>query len=412
MPTDPQKYLAFMKQHADEFLAVRHTIHQNPELGFEEFGTSELVAKKLVSWGYEVERGIGDTGVVGRLRRGDGKRSVGLRADMDALPILENTGLPYASQKPGLMHACGHDGHTTMLLGAAKYLAEAGTFSGTLNLIFQPAEEGRGGALKMLEHGLFEKYPCDAVFGMHNLPGYPQGKLMFRDGPTMASADKVVITLTGVAGHGAMPHKTVDPVVAAASLVMALQTIVSRNVDPQHMAIVTVGMLNAGQANNIIPDKAVMELTVRTLDRDVRDQVEKRIRAIAAAQAESFGVQAHIDYQRAFAVLVNTPVETAFARQMGRELMGEDGIDPAFVAQTASEDFSYMLEQCPGSYLYIGNGMGQEHGSCNVHNPGYDFNDANLPIGSAYFALLAERYLAGDAGIGNAQVAPALAQAA
>ncbi|QEI09549.1 amidohydrolase [Pigmentiphaga aceris] len=387
-----------MKQHADEFLAVRHTIHQNPELGFEEFGTSELVARKLASWGYEVERGIGDTGVVGRLQRGNGSRSIGLRADMDALPILESTGLPYASKKPGVMHACGHDGHTTMLLGAAKYLAEAGDFSGTVNLIFQPAEEGRGGALKMLEHGLFDKYPCDAIFGMHNLPGYPQGKLMFRDGATMASADKVVITLTGVGGHGAMPHKSVDPVVAAASLVMALQTIVSRNVDPQHMAIVTVGMLHAGQANNIIPDKAVMELTVRTLDRDVRKQVEKRIRAITAAQAESFGVEAHIHYDYAFAVLVNTPEETALARTLGRELMGEQGIDANFVAQTASEDFSYMLEQRPGNYCYIGNGVGQEHGSCNVHNPGYDFNDANLPIGSAYFALLAERYLAGQVG--------------
>ena len=407
MPTDPQKYLAFMKQHADEFLAVRHTIHQNPELGFEEFGTSELVAKKLASWGYEVERGIGDTGVVGRLQRGDGSRSIGLRADMDALPILEDTGLPYASKKPGVMHACGHDGHTTMLLGAAKYLAEKGNFSGTVNLIFQPAEEGRGGALKMLEHGLFEKYPCDAVFGMHNLPGYPQGKLMFRDGPTMASADKVAITLTGVAGHGAMPHQSVDPIVAAASLVMALQTIVSRNVDPQSMAIVTVGMLNAGQANNIIPDKAVMELTVRTLDRDVRNQVEKRIRAITAAQAESFGCEAHIVYDRAFAVLVNTPDETALARSLGRELLGEQGIDPAFVAQTASEDFSYMLEKRPGNYCYIGNGVGQEHGACNVHNPGYDFNDANLPIGSAYFALLAERFLAAQAGNPSSEAIPA-----
>ena len=403
MPTDPQKYLAFMKQHADEFLAVRHTIHQNPELGFEEFGTSELVAKKLASWGYEVERGIGDTGVVGRLQRGDGSRSIGLRADMDALPILEDTGLPYASNKPGVMHACGHDGHTTMLLGAAKYLAEEGDFSGTVNLIFQPAEEGRGGALKMLEHGLFEKYPCDAVFGMHNLPGYPQGKLMFRDGPTMASADKVVITLTGVAGHGAMPHQSVDPIVAAASLVMALQTIVSRNVDPQSMAIVTVGMLNAGQANNIIPDRAVMELTVRTLDRDVRNQVEKRIRAITAAQAESFGCEAHIVYDHAFAVLVNTPDETALARSLGRELLGEQGIDPAFVAQTASEDFSYMLQATPGAYVFIANGdgahreMGHGGGPCMLHNPSYDFNDDLIPLGATFWVSLAEGWLKADA---------------
>jgi len=393
MPRNAQHYLEYMRRHAAEFVTVRQQIHQNPELGFEEFGTSDLVAGRLEAWGYEVERGLGVTGLVGRLKRGSGTRSIGIRADMDALPIEEKTGLAYRSGRPGIMHACGHDGHTAMLLGAAKYLAQHGEFSGTLNLIFQPAEEGMGGAARMIEDGLFEKYPCDAVYAMHNSPGRRQGDLVFREGAAMASSDYATVTLTGVGGHGARPQSTADPIVAAASIVMALQTIVSRNADPQQMSVVTVGAIHAGQANNVIPETCTLEISVRSLDREVRELIEKRLKAIVNAQAESFGVKAHIDYRRGYAVLVNTPEETEFARRIGRELVGDAHVEPQGPAVTASEDFAFMLEKCPGSYLRIGNGAPGEHGSCMVHNPGYDFNDSNLPIGAAYWALLAETYL-------------------
>ncbi|MDP3671187.1 MAG: M20 aminoacylase family protein [Telluria sp.] len=395
MAQNPKHYLDYMRQHSAEFAALRQAIHRNPELGFEEYCTSALVAERLTAWGYEVERGLGGTGLVGRMRRGDGRRSIGIRAEMDALPIEENTGLAYASCRPGIMHACGHDGHTAMLLGAAKYLAAHGTFRGTVNLIFQPAEEGMGGAVRMIEQGLFEKYPCDAVYAMHNMPGIAQGRLVFREGASMASSDYATVTLTGIGGHGAMPHLGADPVVAAASIVMALQTIVSRNADPQEMAIVTVGAIHAGKANNVIPQTARMEISVRALNRDMRLMLEQRLKAIVHAQAESFGVKAQVEYRSGYAVLVNTAQETEFARRIGRELVGEENIVAQGPALTGSEDFSFMLEQRPGSYLLIGNGTKHgNHGSCMVHNPGYDFNDDNLPIGAAYWACLAENYLA------------------
>ncbi|MDB5915638.1 MAG: amidohydrolase [Ramlibacter sp.] len=396
MTKNPPALSGYLERNADAFAAIRHQIHQHPELGFEEFKTSELVAGKLTQWGYEVRRGLGGTGVVGQLRRGDGGKRLGLRADMDALPIQERTGLPYASGRPGIMHACGHDGHTTMLLAAAQYLAQEGNFSGTLNLVFQPAEEGGGGALRMIEEGLFEQYPCDAIFAMHNGPGTPQGHLVFRDGAMMASSDYVTITLHGVGGHGAEPQHAADPIVAASSIVMALQTIVSRNAPPLEMAIVTVGALNAGRANNVIPDTAVLELTVRALTREVRALLERRIKALVAAQAESFGVQAEVDYRRGYAVLVNTPAETQFARDVAVELVGADCVIAEGPALTASEDFSFMLERVPGCYLIIGNGDGAS--GCMVHNPGYDFNDRNLPVGAAYWVRLAERFLAAPAG--------------
>ena len=393
MPKSAEQYLDYMRKHASEFVTVRQTIHQNPELGFEEHATSELVAERLNAWGYQVERGIGGTGLVGQLRRGSGTRRVGIRADMDALPIEEKTGLAYSSKRPGIMHACGHDGHTAMLLGAAKYLAEQGDFSGTLNLIFQPAEEGMGGAVRMIDEGLFEKYPCDAVYAMHNMPGRRQGDLVFRDGASMASSDYATVTLTGVGGHGAMPHLCTDPIVAAASIVMALQTIVSRNADPQETAIVTVGAIHAGKANNVIPQTATLEISMRSLNRDVRVLMEKRLKALIKAQAESFGVHAEVAFRTGYAVLVNTPEETEFARSVGRALVGEAHVEPNGRAATGSEDFAFMLEKRPGSYLLIGNGRGDEHGACMVHNPAYDFNDGNLPIGAAYWALLAETYL-------------------
>ena len=393
MPKSPEHYLQYMRAHAAEFVTVRQSIHQHPELGFEEHATSALVAERLAGWGYEVERGLGGTGVVGRLQRGKGGASVGIRADMDALPIEEKTGLAYSSRRPGIMHACGHDGHTAMLLGAAQYLATEGDFSGTLNLIFQPAEEGLGGAVRMMEDGLFEKYPCDAIFAMHNMPGRRQGDLAFREGPTMASSDYATVTLHGVGGHGALPQHARDPIVAAASIVMALQTLVSRNADPQQAAIVTVGAIHSGQANNVIPQTATLEISMRALTRETRVLLEQRLKAVISAQAQSFGVRAEIDFRPGYAVLVNTPEETEFARGIGRALVGDAHVEPQAPAVTGSEDFAFMLEKRPGCYLMIGNGRGGEHGGCMVHNPGYDFHDGNLPIGAAYWALLAQRFL-------------------
>ncbi len=388
--------LQALQARAGEFISLRRDIHRHPELAFEEHRTAALVADKLEGWGYAVERGIGGTGVVGTLVRGQGTRRLGLRADMDALPIAEASGAEWSSRKAGVMHACGHDGHTAMLLAAARHLAEQGSFDGTLNLIFQPAEEGGGGALRMMADGLFERFPCDAVFAMHNMPGVAQGRFVLREGAAMASSDYATITLTGFGGHGAMPHRAADPIVAAASIVMALQTVVSRNIDPLQAAVVTVGALHAGKANNVIPASATLELSVRALDREVRATIERRVKALVAAQAESFGVTAQVDWKPGYAVLVNTPAETAFAREVALELVGEAQVTLQGPPLTGSEDFAFMLERVPGSYLLIGNGTGEGagEGGCMVHNPGYDFNDANIGLGSAYWVLLAERFLA------------------
>ncbi len=380
---------------ADEFIAVRRDIHRHPEMGYKEYRTSDLVAEQLSAWGYQVTRGLGGTGVVGQLKKGTGTPSIGIRADMDALPIEEATGLPYASCKVGIMHACGHDGHTAMLLAAAKHIAEQGVFSGTVNLIFQPAEEGLGGAKKMMEDGLFQQFPCQAIFAMHNMPGQPQGHLVLRDGSAMASSDYVTITLHGKGGHGAMPHLAADPVVAGSAIVLGLQSIVARNVDPQHMAIITVGAFQAGVANNVIPQTATLRLSVRSLDRDVRVLLEQRITELVHAQAQSYGVTADIDYQRGYPVLVNHPAETDFARTVAEELVGPARVVRQGPALTGSEDFAFMLEEVPGSYVLIGNGQGpgEGHGACMVHNPGYDFNDKNVAVGAAFWSLLVERYL-------------------
>ncbi len=386
--------LEALRSRVGEFVSLRRDIHRHPELAFEEHRTAALVAEKLEGWGYAVERGLGGTGVVGTLVRGRGTRRLGLRADMDALPLCELNEFPHHSKHQGKMHACGHDGHTAMLLGAARHLAEEGRFDGTLNLIFQPAEEGGGGALRMMADGLFEKHPCDAVFAMHNMPGIPQGDLVLREGAAMASSDYATITLTGVGGHGAMPQHAADPVVAAASLVMALQTVVSRNVDPLQAAVVTVGALHAGRANNVIPHTATLELSVRALDRGVRALLEQRIRALAQAQAESFGVQAAVAWRPGYAVLVNTPAETAFAREVALELLGPERVTLQGPPLTGSEDFAFMLERVPGSYLFIGNG--DAPGNCMVHHPGYDFNDDNITVGSAYWVKLAEKFLAAE----------------
>ncbi|AOI72523.1 M20 aminoacylase family protein [Burkholderia ubonensis] len=373
-----------------DMIALRRRLHAHPELGFEERATSDLVADCLTTWGYQVTRGLGGTGVVGTLTRGAGRR-LGLRADMDALPIRETTGLPHASRIDGVMHACGHDGHTAMLLAAARCLAERERFHGTLNLLFQPAEEGLGGAQRMIDDGLFARFPCDAVFAMHNVPGLPAGKLGFCDGPFMASADEVRVRVTGRGGHGAAPHAAVDPVVVCASIVMALQTIVSRNVNPQALAIITAGSIHAGTASNVIPPHADLELSVRALSPDVRALLERRIRETVAGQAASYGATAEIDYCVGYPVLVNHADETAFARQVARDWGGDDALIEQLQPIAASEDFAFMLNACPGSYLSIGNGDGAA--GCTLHNPGYDFNDAILATGASYWVALAERFL-------------------
>jgi hippurate hydrolase len=383
-----------MVQRVGDFIQIRRDIHAQPELAFQEHRTASLVARKLTDWGYEVTTGLGGTGVVGTLRRGQKGKSIGLRADMDALPILESGSSPWKSQTAGIMHACGHDGHTAMLLAAAKLIAEDLEFNGVVHLIFQPAEEGAGGALKMMEDGLFDRFPCDAVFAMHNMPGIEAGRLEFRKGSAMASSDNVTITLNGRGGHGAFPHESTDSVVAASSIVMALQTVVSRNVDPQKTAVVTVGAIHAGIANNVIPQTATLELSIRALDTEVRALLKERIQALVKLQAESYGVQASIDWREGYAVLVNTPNETEFATRVALKVFGVNRVEPNGPAYTASEDFAFMLQKVPGSYIFIGNGGPGTRGACHVHNPGYDFNDEIIAPGAAFWIALVERFLA------------------
>ena len=388
--------LPAIDQIASDMVALRHQIHAFPELAFEEFATSDLVAERLTEWGYAVHRGLGGTGVVATLKKGSSPRRLGLRADMDALPIQEATGLPYASKVPGKMHACGHDGHTAILLAAARAIAQNPCFDGTLNLIFQPAEEGLGGGRRMVEDGLFEQFPCDAIFALHNMPGFPVGKFGFKEGAFMASSDSVTVTVTGRGGHGSAPHLAADPIVAAAHIVVALQTIVSRNVDPRDMAVVSVGAIHGGEAPNVIPGSVLMRLTVRAYKPETRVMLRERITDLIQSQAKTLGVQADVEYHWRYPALVNDDASTSFARQVAMDWLGEDGLLPPLQPLTGSEDFSFMLEQCAGSYLIVGNGEGEHHstGGCMVHNPGYDFNDAILPIAASYWVRLVERFLA------------------
>jgi hippurate hydrolase len=377
-----------------QFVSIRRDIHAHPELGFAEHRTAALVAGKLADWGYEVFTGIGGTGVVGRLSRGQGGKRLGLRAYMDALPITEASGRPWSSRQPGLMHACGHDGHTAILLAAARLIAEDAQFHGTVHLIFQPAEEGGGGALRMMADGLFERFPCDGVFALHNMPGLEAGHFYFRQGPSMASSDYASITLHGVGGHGAMPQTTADPVIAAAAIVMALQTVVSRNVDPLQTAVVTVGALQAGQANNVIPAQAQLELSVRALDPQVRVLLRQRICELVEAQAASFKVRAEIDWRDGYAVLVNATEPTRLATQVALAVFGDERVHTDARPLTASEDFAFMLEQVPGCYVLVGNGGPGTSGACMVHNPGYDFNDELIEPGARLWLGLVEQFLA------------------
>lgn len=376
---------------APEFVGIRHQIHAFPELAFEELRTSDLVAERLQSWGYEVHRGLGSTGVVGRLKKGQGSRSLGIRADMDALPIQEKTGLPYASTLSGKMHACGHDGHTAILLCAARYLAESVDYSGTLNLIFQPAEENEGGALRMVDDGLFKQFPCDEVYALHNTPGLPVGQIGVIAGPAMASFDRATVTLTGRSAHGAMPHHGIDVMQAAASIVLGLQSLVSREVDALKSAVITVGSIQAGATYNIVPESATIKIGIRALNPEVRNQIETRLRDFVSAQAQSYQLQAEVLYERKYPVLVNHAAQTERAREVATQLLGADNVVTRGPVM-GSEDFAYMLEHCPGSYVRLGNGLGQD-GGCMVHNPLYDFNDKALPIGAAFWASLAQSYL-------------------
>ncbi|MDF3843287.1 M20 family metallopeptidase [Pseudomonas citronellolis] len=376
-----------------EMVELRRAIHAEPELGFEEYSTRERVIERLRAWGYEIAEMAG-TGVIATLRNGPGP-VLGLRAELDALPIHEQSGLPWSSQVPGKMHACGHDGHTAMLLAAACELARERNWRGTLHLFFQPAEEGHGGsgAKRMLDEGLLQRFPCDALFAMHNLPGLAEGRFMVMPGPCMASADDVTILIHGRGGHGAMPEQTVDPILAGAALVGALQSLVSRNVPPSEAAVLTVGAFLAGDASNVIPDSAELRLSVRALSPQVRELLLRRIHELAQQQAASFGARAEVLVAAdGYPVLVNDPGCAGLVRELVLDWLGDEGLEPEPRPIHASEDFAFWLEQAPGCYLMIGNGDGE--GGCAVHNPGYDFNDRILPLGATFWVRLAQRFLA------------------
>ena len=375
----------------EEMTRWRRDIHAHPELGFEEIRTAEIVAEKLRSFGLEVHCGIGKTGVVGVLRAGSNGRSIGLRADMDALPIVEANTFPHRSTREGRMHACGHDGHTTMLLGAAKYLAETRRFDGVVNFIFQPAEEGGGGARAMIADGLFERFACDAVFGMHNRPGLSLGKFAVRAGPMMAGGAFFDIRVAGKGAHGARPESSIDPVLVASHIAIALQSIVSRNVRPLDAAVVSVTKINGGDAYNVIPQTAQLSGTVRAFTREVMELIESGMRRVVKGTAEAFGATAEMDFRIVFAPTVNDAKEADFVAGVCSEVVGAENVNRNPSLIVASEDFSFMLEKVPGCYFNIGNGAGD--GVCEVHNPGYDFNDDALALGASVFARIVETRL-------------------
>jgi hippurate hydrolase len=377
-----------IRRYHDELTAIRRDIHANPELGLEEHRTAELVAQKLEEWGIEVHRGVGGTGVVGVLRSGNGEATIGLRADMDALPIEEANDFAYRSRNPGRMHACGHDGHTTMLLGAARYLAETRNFNGTVNFIFQPGEEGIGGALAMLKDQLFQRFPCNAVYGMHNRPGMPVGKFAITPGTAMAGGGFFDITVTGRGAHGARPEAGIDPVLAACHIGTALQSIVARNVPPSDTAVLSVTRVLAGEAYNVIPETATLSGTARTMKRETMALLEAGIQRVAMGVASGLGAAAEVDFRLIFAPLVNHKAQTLAIADAAAELVGDADVNRTQSPAMASEDFSFMLEQVPGAYINLGNGD-----SASVHNHRYNFNDEAIPFGSALFSHLVEREL-------------------
>ena len=375
-----------------EITAWRRDLHAHPELQYDVHRTAASVAEKLKTFGCdEVVTGIGKTGVVGVIHgRAPGAKVVGLRADMDALPIEEATALPYKSTVPGKMHACGHDGHTAMLLGAAKYLADTRNFAGTAVMIFQPAEEGGAGAKAMLRDGLFDRFGIQEVFGMHNYPGMPVGQFAIRSGPLMASTDSIVIKLEGKGSHAAWPHLGVDPVLVGAQIVTALQSIVARNVDPLESAVISICVFQAGQADNVIPQTATLRGTVRSLSPQVREMLKTRVREVVEGTAKLHGAKAELSYSTGYPVLVNDEARAAFAASVAAEIAGKDKVDRDTPPLMGAEDFAYMLEERPGAFIYVGNGD-----SAMLHHPAYDFNDEAIPVGMSFWVRLAESALAG-----------------
>jgi hippurate hydrolase len=386
---------------AADMAALRRDIHAHPELCFEEMRTADVVAQKLTEWGIPIHRGLGRTGVVGIVKSGTSKRAIGLRADMDALPMQEFNTFPHASQHPGKMHACGHDGHTAMLLAAAQHLATHRDFDGTVYLIFQPAEEGGGGAREMIQDGLFDKFPMDAVFGMHNWPGSEIGKFAVSPGPVMASSNEFKLTIHGKGGHAAMPHNALDPVPVACQLVQAFQTIISRNKKPIDAGVISVTMIHTGEATNVIPDHCELQGTVRTFTLDMLDMIEQRMRQIAEHTCAAFDMTCEFEFDRNYPPTINSVKEAEFARQVMVSIVGETNVQVQEPTMGA-EDFSYMLLVKPGCYSFIANGdgahreMGHGGGPCMLHNPSYDFNDELIPLGATYWVRLAQAWLSID----------------
>jgi hippurate hydrolase len=382
--------------------AIRRDIHAHPELAFQETRTSDLVARFLQDQGIEVHTGLGKTGVVGVLRAGSSKKTIGLRADMDALPMLELNRFGHKSLFNGRMHGCGHDGHTTMLLGAAQYLAKHRNFDGTVHLIFQPAEEGgHAGARAMIEDGLFDKFPCDAIYGIHNMPGRPVNQFGFHAGPFMASSSRWDVVIKGRGGHAAQPHLTIDPIVIAANVVQALQSVISRGSDPFDSTVLSVTKIHSGgESHNVIPDEVTLGGTVRTFTHKALDKIEADMRRIVATMPQVYGGSGELNFVRNYPPLINHPKETAFALQVAREAFGESHVDPDCAAMMGAEDFAFYLEKVPGAYLFLGNGEGGHRldtyhgiGPCQLHNSNYDFNDALLPVGATFWVKLVEAFL-------------------
>jgi hippurate hydrolase len=370
---------------------VRRDIHRHPELGFKEVRTAAIVAERLKAAGVEVHEGLATTGVVGTLRAGSGNRAIGLRADMDALDLTEYNDFDHRSIHDGKMHGCGHDGHTAMLIGAAEHLAANPSFDGTVHFIFQPAEEGPGGAKVMIDEGLFVDFPVDGVYGMHNMPGIPAGHIAVSPGPVMAAADQLAITIRGVGGHAAMPHLAVDPVLAAGAMIVALQSVVSRTVDPLKSAVISITMMAAGEASNIIPETASIQASVRVFSDAMSDHLEETITRVATGIAEAHGTTAEVTYRRGYPATVNHPEESEIAARAAAITVGADKVLHDYPPMMGSEDFSYMLRAAPGCFVFIGNGEGEAHPMC--HSPNYDFNDDILPIGASYWVNLVETVL-------------------
>ena len=379
--------------------SVRRDIHAHPELCFEEMRTADVIAAKLTEWGIPIHRGMGTTGVVGIVKSGTSSRAIGLRADIDALPMTEFNRFAHASQYPGKMHACGHDGHIAMLLGAAQHFAKHRNFDGTVYLIFQPAEEGGGGAREMIKDGLFEQFPMDAVFGMHNWPGMPVGSFALSSGPVMASSNEFRIVIKGRGSHAALPHNSIDPVPIACQMVQAFQTIISRNKKPVDAGVVSVTMIHTGEATNVVPDSCEIRGTVRTFTNEVLDLIETRMQAIAEHTCAAFGASCEFNFVRNYPPTVNHPVETEFARSVMTEIVDASQVHQQEQTMGA-EDFAYMLQVKPGAYCFIGNGDGSHReighgaGPCMIHNPSYDFNDDLIPLGATYWVRLSEKWLA------------------